>query len=188
MERKMIDLLQALKAGVELESTGFLVGARFHTQSKYTIFDITAFNGLRRIDFDENGVSIYSGGFKIYFVYEPSSYPLKQMEPYLRDELEKVPLRFEELDTVETQTRDRILISKKVQLLMGSFAVISPGENGFLYYFYPGPDAMEHVREFVSSVLHKDLGVDARLTARAIALLKPHLDYFDKVANGTINS
>lgn len=177
----MIDLLTALRSGAQLDSSGFIVGARFHERSTYTIFDITAYTGLKRVDpTEDGGLSIYSGGFKVYFVYEPSTYPLKYMEPYLRDEGEQVPLRWDELDIVETQTRDRILISKKIQLLMGSFGVVSPGNNGFLYYFYPGPQAIKNVREFVANVLHVDLRVDSKLTAQAMALLDPHLTYFNE--------
>lgn len=179
MAEKWTDLRTALHRGIVPESNAFLVTARFHAQSRYAIFEVTRFQDIKSISPTEDGLDIHGGGFRVYVVFEPPTYALRFQEPYLREDAEKIPCRFEDLTTVELPGHERILISKKIEMNLGSHSVTAPSLE-FLYYFPAGADSVEHVCEFFSATLQKDFQVRKTQADTVLKALRPHIAALDE--------
>lgn len=174
MTAKWIDLGSALERGIVPESRAFLVTARFHSQSRYAIFEITRFEDLKSIAPAAGGIEIHGGGFRVYVLFEPPTYALRFQEPYLREEAERIPCRFDDLAVVELPTHERILISKRIEMNLGSHSVTG-GEGVYMYYF-PAMDSVQNVSEFFLRTLQQDFQIRHTQAETVLKSLKPHIE------------
>lgn len=179
MTAKWLDLRTALDHGLVPESRAFLVTARFHSQSRYAIFEVTRFEDIKNIERTAEGLSLDGGGFRIYVVFEPATYAMRFQEPYLREDAEKIPCRFEDLAIVELPEHQRVLISKHAEVNMGSHR-ITAASGEYLYYFPASSASVEHVCEFFSSTLQQDFQVRKTHVESVLKALRPHLQALDQ--------
>lgn len=179
MTAKWFDLRAVLDRGIVPESSAFLVTVRFHSQSRYAIFEVTRFEDIKSITPQASGLEIHGGGFRVYVVFEPPTYALRFQEPYLREEEERIPCRFDDLTVVELPAHDRILISKKIEMNPGSHSVSAPSLE-FFYYFPSGPQVVDHVCEFFSTILQKDFQIRKTQADTVLESLRPHIEALDK--------
>ncbi len=179
MTAKWFDLRTVLDRGIVPESNAFLVTVRFHSQSRYAIFEITRFEDIKSITPVESGLEIHGGGFRVYVVFEPPTYALRFQEPYLREDAEKIPCRFDDLTIVELPGHERILISKKLEMNLGSHSVSAPSLE-FFYYFPSGPESVEHVCKFFSATLQKDFQIRKTQADTVLVSLRPHIEALDQ--------
>ncbi len=179
MSMRYVDLFDGLNQGIIPPDGGWIFVARFHKDSNYGIFEIISYANVQKIERADFGVEMFSRGLKVFMVYEPLNYPLRFMEPYLRSEAEQVPLRFEQLETVETASRDRILISKEPYLSMGSFVIETPRAGNFVYYVYEN-EAKVSIHAFVTEFLRKDFHIETRTIERVLSLIDANLDQISR--------
>ena len=114
MAIRWIGLFQGLKRGdIDFGNGGLVVSARFHNQSNYSVFETVAFDNIKNIVYGGGeSVTFQSDGYRVFLVYEPRSYPRSFQEPYLRDEGQEIPLRWNELEILELPNRNRISFRK----------------------------------------------------------------------------
>jgi len=176
-----LPLFKALMEGrVPEDGSGRIFIARFHTDSNYAIFEIIAYSGARQILKSDDGVTMKTDGYKIYIVYEPRTYPLRHMEPYLREENEKIPLRWDDLETVTLAGHDRVFITKQPYISMGSFNVEAPAEGNFVEYFFENQGTDEALCKFLKEILSDDFQVERKNIAPIIDIVKKNLEFFHR--------
>ena len=169
-----IDLFDGLSSGLVPQGGGWIFVARFHKESNYAIFEIISYANVKRIEQSESGVEMFSRGLKAFVVYEPTNYPLRFMEPYLRDELEQIPLRWENLEVIEASSRDRVLVSKEPYMSLGSFVIETPRAGNFVYYVYE-EEGRNSIRNLLLEIFKKDYNLEYRAIERVLDLVDSNL-------------
>ncbi|MEQ9362612.1 MAG: hypothetical protein RIF32_00130 [Leptospirales bacterium] len=121
-----------------------------------------AFRNVKNIYQADDAVTFQSDGYKIFMVYEPRSYTTKYIEPYLRQDQERIPLRWNELSITDLPNRDRLFISREPYVSHGSFNVEQPNSGSFVYYLYDGPEIDENAHAFLDKILKKDFKLNTK--------------------------
>ena len=182
--KKYVELFQGLMDGdLAQGGGGYIISARFHPRYNYGVFEVIGFRNVKNINSGDRGVTLHSDGYKSILLYEPVNYPKRFMEPYLRDDVEQIPARWNELETVEMPNRDRLFITLKPYLSQGSFTVESPEEGNFVYYVFEGPDMDRVVEAFVLKALQDDFKVPKRLLESVAVPLRKNLAHFQQNAS-----
>lgn len=180
MTAKWIDLFQGLmQEKIPFGSGGYIVNVRFSDESNYTIFETIGFKNVKNIYQSDDSVTFQSDGYKIYFLFEPRTYPRKHLEPYLRDDKEMIPLRWNELHTIKTPRKDLIYISKEPYISHGSFNIEIPAEGRFVYYLFESEQINENACEFISKVLSKDFQLSRLIIDDILVHYNKNLEFFD---------
>lgn len=186
MAIRWIGLFQGLKRGdIDFGNGGLVVSARFHNQSNYSVFETVAFDNIKNIVYGGGEtVTFQSDGYRVFMVYEPRSYPRSFQEPYLRDEGQEIPLRWNELEILELPNRNRIFVSKEPFISYGSFTVTRPTDGDFAFYIFDhGADSLErNTSEFVDRVLKEDFEVPTKTRQAVMALFLENLASFRRDA------
>lgn len=157
---KIIELFEGLSEGViPFDGTGYILNTQFARDSNYTKIEIIAFKNVKNILPTGDGVIFQSDGYKTFLIYEPKTYQRRFLEPYLREDREKVPLRWNEVEVINLANHDRIILSKAPYLSYGSFTVDKPESGSFVYYIYQDDNVYEGIETFIGNILHKDLKV-----------------------------
>ncbi len=165
MAVKALDLFQAFKEGKLPKEGGYIVSSFFNERSKYSIYEIVAYNGVKSIYATEEGLTFQTDGNKLFILVEPATYAKKYEEPYLRDMKHQVAQRFSELEIFTAGNQTKVMVSKKAVITYSSFTVLSPTGTNFSLVFYNLPDVFETLATFFTQTLSKEAGVpksDAR--------------------------
>lgn len=181
MDLKYIDLFEGLHKGViPFDGTGYLMGARYNRNSAYTIIEVIAFKNVKQFIPEESGVTFYCDGYKTYILYEPNSYRFRFQEPYLREAQDAIPLRWNELDTIELPNHDRIHVSKEPYISMGNFHINKPDQGNFVYYFYQNQKPVTNMDNFLTKILAEDLGAPRSRLREVIDLFHKNVAFFQQ--------
>ncbi len=180
MERIAVDLYQGLTdESIPLHGGGgFIFNARFATDSNYAIFETITFRNVRNIVMTDQGVTFYSDGNRVFVLYEPKNYVRRHIEPYLREDKERIPQRFSESLVYSLPGGDRLLFSRKPYFSRGSFTVENPEAGAIVQYFYDRPDAERHIATQLGEILHRDFGIlqrDLRSPLMAFEAIARHI-------------
>jgi hypothetical protein len=171
MEVKALDLFEAFSQEKLPKDQGYIVSSFINGNTGYSIYEVISYSGVKAIYPEGNGLTFQSQGKKMHVLIEPASYPNKGMEPYLRVNVEQIPLRFKELDTIITKNQCKILIAKKPIESMSSFTVTKPSGLNISFVFYNLPDLYETLAKFFEKAFSNDAGiplVDAKKGAQKI--------------------
>ena len=180
-EKTWIELFEGLvKSEIQLGGGGYIFNAHLHGKHNYAIFEIIGFENVKQIISGENSVTFQSDGYKIFIVFESRNFPTKYVEPYLRQEGEKVPLRWNETEILELPNRDRIFISKAPYISYGTFTVEAPETGSFVYYFYNNSAADKNILSFIKDVLREDFKVPKKNAEVALIQILKNLEVFHK--------
>jgi len=171
MAVKALDLFQAFRDGKLPKEGGYVVSAFFNEKSKYSIYEIVAYNGVKSIYATEEGLTFQTDGNKLFILVEPATYSKKYEEPYLRDMQHKVAQRFSELEIFNSSNQTKVMVSKKAVITYSAFTVQKPVGANFSLVFYNLPDVLDSLSTFFTQSLNKDAGVpksDARKATEKI--------------------
>lgn len=181
MEKKWVELFQGMmNSEIPFDGSGYILATHFKDSSNYTIFEIIAFKNVKNFIGSEEGVTFYSDGYKIFFLYEPVTYRLRFMEPYLRETGDSIPQRWKELYNMELPSHDRLFISKEPYMSYGSFTIGKPDSGNFVYYFFDYEETRKNMEHFLGKLLVEDLKIPRTVLPQIFEYMNKNLDEFNK--------
>ena len=169
---KYMNLFDAYTQGKLPFAQGYIVSSFFNDTSAYSIYEIVSYAGVKEIFVTDTGLQFVTGGKKLYVLVEPDTYHQKPVEPVSRAEGERIPKRFNELDTIIAKNQSRIMVAKEPNESYGSFTILKPTGINFAVVFYQLPDLYESLANFFEKSLNIQRKVpqsDARKAAQQIA-------------------
>ncbi|MDR1178377.1 MAG: hypothetical protein LBK64_06080 [Spirochaetaceae bacterium] len=159
MATKAMDLFEAFAQDKLPKDRGYIISSFFSENSAYSRYEIVAYSGVKSIYPTEEGLTFQTNGKKLHVLVEPSSYPNKAMEPYVRSADEQIPLRFSELDIFAAKNQTKVMIAKKPQLSFSSFTILKPTGINFALVFYDLPDIFDSLAMFFEKTYNKEANV-----------------------------
>ncbi len=182
MALKWTELFEGLQKDIiPFDGTGYILAAHFDPYSQYTRIETIAFKNLKKFEPNENGITFYSDGFKIYIMYEPATYQFRFQEPYLRQDGESIPLRFSELEKIELPNHAKVFISREPNMSFGSFNIERPSTGNFVYFFYDdNGSAGPNLNVFLTKVLQDDLRVPRTILTQILSVFNENLKKFQR--------
>jgi len=176
MELKALDLFQAYNDNKLPQEGGYIVSSFFNTRSKYSKYEVVAYNGVKTIYLTKDGLTFQTDGNKLFILAEPPIFSKKFIEPFRRDSQYQIPHRFSELEIIKASNQTRVMISKKPIITYSSFTILRPTGINFSLVFYKRDDIYENLSYFFIETLSKEAGVpksDARKsTEKIIEIIK----------------
>jgi hypothetical protein len=172
MPVKAMDLFDAYAKNALPKDHGYIVTSFFSNSSVYSRYEIVSYNNVKSIYPNEGGLTFQTDGKKLFILVEPSNYPNKGMEPFVRSNAEKIPLRFSELEMHNSKNLTRIYWAKDAVISYGSFTIARPEGINFSFCFYQLPDVIQSMQLFFEKTLSKECSVpmpDAKKVAAAVA-------------------
>ena len=169
MATKAMDLFEAFGQDKLPKDQGYIVSSFVNSNTGYTIYEIISYSAVKAIYPDGEGLTFQSSGKKMHILIEPASYPSKAIEPYLRDKVEQIPLRFKELNVHTSKNQIKIYMSKKPIESLSSFTIAKPIGFNITFVFYKLPDLYETLTKFFEQSFNKDAAVpqsDAKKAAK----------------------
>ena len=110
MPVKAMDLFDAYSKNALPKDHGYIVSSFFAPNTAYSRYEIVSYTNVKSIYPNEEGLTFQTDGKKLYVLVEPSNYPNKGMEPFVRSSIEKIPLRFSELELFTCKNQDKNLL------------------------------------------------------------------------------
>jgi hypothetical protein len=172
MPVKAMDLFDAYAKNALPKDRGYIVTSSFSSNSVYSRYEIVSYNNVKSIYPTEEGLTFQTDGKKLYILIEPSNYPNKGMEPFVRSTNEKIPLRFSELDVHNCKNQTHIYWAKDAVMSYGSFTVARPAGINFSFCFYQLPDVIQSLQLFFEKTFNKECSIpmpDAKKVSAAVA-------------------
>jgi len=169
MSVKAMDLFEAYSQDKLPKDQAYIVSSFVNENSGYTIYEVISYSGVKAIYPDGTGLTFQSSGKKMHILIEPASYPKKAIEPYLRDKVDQIPLRFRELDVVTCKNQIRVYLAKKPIDSLSSFTIAKPIGMNITFLFYELPDLYDTLAKFFEQSFNKDAAVpqaDAKKVAK----------------------
>jgi len=162
-------------------SHGYIVSSFFSETSYYSIYEVVSYSGVKEIFLTEAGLQFVTGGKKLYILIEPDTYQVKFQEPVSRTEGEKIPKRFDELETIIAHNQSKIYIAKEPNESYGSFTILKPSGINFAVVFYETPEMYKALANFFVESLNRQRKIpehDAKTAAHRITeILKKHMSF-----------
>ncbi|MDR0502676.1 MAG: histone H1-like repetitive region-containing protein [Treponema sp.] len=169
---KFRNLFDAFALGKLPFAQGYIISSFFHPATAYSIYEVVSYAGVKEIFVTDTGLQFITGGKKLYVLVEPDTYHQKPVEPVSRAEGERIPKRFNELETIIAKNQTRIMVSKDPNETYGSFTILKPQGVNFAVIFYDLPDLFSSIAAFFEDSLNKQRRVpqsDARKAAQLIS-------------------
>jgi hypothetical protein len=181
MATKAMDLFEAFAQDKLPKDQGYIISSFFSENSAYSRYEIVSYSGVKSIYPTEEGLTFQTNGKKLHVLIEPSSYPNKATEPYVRSAHEQIPLRFSELDTFAAKNQSKVMIAKNPILSFSSFTILKPTGINFSLVFYKLPDLFESLALFFEKTYNKEANIpqaDARKCAKqTVETIKKTMDF-----------
>ena len=178
---KYRDLFEAYKQAKLPFAHGYIVSSFFDENSAYSIYEVVSYAGVKEIFLSDSSLRFISGGKKLHILVEPATYHNKHVEPGSRVEGEKIPQRWNELETIIAKNQSRIMIAKEPIETTGSFTILEPRGINFAVVFYQLPDMYESMARFFEESLNRQRKIpqsDARKAAQYVVdILKKHMGF-----------
>ena len=181
MAVKAMDLFDAYNKDLLPKDQGYIVSSFINPNTGYSKYEVVSYSGVKAIYPEGTGLTFQSQGKKMHMLIEPSIYPKKAVEPYLREKDDSIPLRFSELITVTAKNQTKIYIAKKPADSLSSFTVSRPTGVNLSFVFYNMDDIYETLAKFFEQTLNKDAHIptpDAKKVAvEAIKVIKEQMGF-----------
>ena len=168
---KALDLFQAYNEDKLPREGGYIVSSFFNPRSKYSKYEIVAYNGVKTIYLTKDGLTFQTDGNKVFVLSEPAIYSKKFIEPFRRDTEHQIPHRFSELEIIKAKNQTRVMVSKNPIITYSSFTILRPTGVNFSLVFYKMDDIFTSLDYFFTETLNKEAGVpksDARTASGKI--------------------
>ena len=159
MAVKAMDLFEAYQQDKLPRDQAYIVSSFVNANTGYTIYEVISYSAVKAIYPDGDGLTFQSSGKKMHVLIEPASYPQKAIEPYLRDKVEQIPLRFKELDVHTTKNQIKVYMAKKPIESLSSFNLAKPTGFNICFVFYELPDLYTTLDKFFEQSFNKDAAV-----------------------------
>ena len=159
MPLKAMDLFDAFAKNMLPKDKAYLVSSFINENNGYTKYEIVSYSAVKAIYPEENGITFQSSGKKLYILVEPSSYPNKAIEPYLRVNSDQIPLRFKELDIIKAKNQITVMIAQRPNDSLSSFTIAKPSGSNISFVFYYLDDLFQTMAMFFETSLNKDARV-----------------------------
>jgi hypothetical protein len=172
MPVKAMDLFDAYSKNALPKDHGYIVSSFFAGNSAYSRYEVVSYNNVKSIYPNEDGLTFQTDGKKLFILIEPSNYPNKGNEPFLRSTAEKIPLRFSELELHLCKNQTRIYWGKDAVVSYGAFTIMRPAGVNFSFCFYFLPDMYQSLQLFFEKTFNKEAGVplaDSKKVAASVA-------------------
>ena len=169
---KYRNLFDAFAQGKLPFAEGYIVSSFFSENTAYSIYEIVSYAGVKEIFMTDTGLQFITGGKKLFILVEPDTYQTKHQEPVSRAEGERIPKRFNELETIIAKNQTRIMVAKEPNETYGSFTILKPQGANFAVVFYQLPDVYTSLAAFFEDSLNRQRKVpqsDAKKAAHFIA-------------------
>jgi hypothetical protein len=166
-----MDLFEAYAQEKLPKDHGYVISSFFSENSAYSIYEVVSYSGVKAIHLTESGLLFQTNGKKLHILVEPASYPLKAMEPVHRNDKERIPKRFSELETITAKNQTRIMVSKEPIESFASFTVLKPTGINFSLVFYNVSSIYENLISFFEKSFNKELQIpqfDSRAAAKVV--------------------
>ena len=172
-DAKFRNLFDAYTQGKLPFAQGYIVSSFFDEKSAYSIYEVVSYAGVKEIYSTGTGLTFVTGGKKLYVLLEPDTYRLKHQEPVYRQEGERIPKRYNELEIIIAKNQTKIMFSQKPDETFGSFTILKPSGLNFSIVFYELPDMYKTLAEFFVNTLNKQRKVpEADAKKAAIQIVK----------------
>jgi len=159
MPLRAMDLFDAYNQDKLPKNQAYIVSSFINVNTGYCKYEVVSYSGVKSIYLEGDGLTFQSAGKKLHALVEPSSYPSKGIEPYLRDKTEQIPLRFKELSVHTTRNQIKIYMAKEPIESLSNFTVLRPSGENIAFVFYKTDDLYENMIKFFEN----SLNMDARL-------------------------
>ncbi len=173
MPVKAMDLFDAYNKNMLPSEQGFIVSSYFSAHSAYSRYEVVSYNNVKSIYPADNGLTFQTDGKKLHILIEPSNYPKKGEEPYVRSSMEQIPHRFSELDLHTCKNQTKIYSGKEAIMSYTSFTIMKPQGVNFSFIFYNLPDVFDSMTLFFEKTFNKEAGVpmpDAKKVAKELGI------------------
>ena len=172
MSVKAMDLFDAFKQDKLPKDQAYIVSSFINENTGYAIYEVVTYSGVKAIYPEGEGLTFQSSGKKIHIMIEPASYPNKAVEPYLREKIDQIPLRFKELNVITAKNQSKIYMAKKPIESLSSFTITRPTGINISFLFYELPGIYGSLEKFFEQTFNKDAGIpqaDAKKAAKEVA-------------------
>jgi len=156
MPLRAMDLFDAFSQDKLPKDQAYIVASFINVNTGYCRYEVVSYSGVKSIYLEGEGLTFQSSGKKLHALVEPSSYPSKAIEPYLRDKSEQIPLRFKELNVHTTKNQIKIYMAKEPIESLSSFTVLRPSGENIAFVFYKTDDLYENMIKFFENSLNRD--------------------------------
>jgi hypothetical protein len=178
---KVLSLFDAYASDRLPKDQGYIVSSFINGNTGYSIYEVISYSGVKAIYPDGTGLTFQSQGRKLHVLIEPSSYPHKSIEPYLRDKTDQIPLRFKEVGKIISKNQSTLYWAKKPIESLSSFTVARPIGFNVSFVFYNRQDIYTTLSKFFEQSFTNDAGLpmaDARKGAEEItAVVKKTMNF-----------
>jgi hypothetical protein len=178
---KVLSLFDAYASDRLPKDQGYIVSSFINGNTGYSIYEVISYSGVKAIYPDGTGLTFQSQGKKLHVLIEPSSYPHKSIEPYLRDKADQIPLRFKEVGKIISKNQSTLYWAKKPIESLSSFTVARPIGFNVSFVFYNRQDIYTTISKFFEQSFTNDAGLpmaDARKGAEEItAVVKKTMNF-----------
>jgi len=181
MAIKAMDLFEAFGQDKLPKDQAYIVSSFVNANTGYTIYEVISYSAVKAIYPEGQGLTFQSAGKKMHILIEPASYPNKAIEPYLREKIDQIPLRFKELNVITAKNQIKIYLAKKPIESLSSFTVARPVGFNISFLFYNQPDLYDTLAKFFEQSFNKDAAVpqaDAKKAAKeAVAVIQKQMAF-----------
>lgn len=178
---KVMNLFDAYASDQLPKDQGYIASSFINGNTGYSIYEVISYSGVKAIYPDGDGLTFQSQGRKLHVLIEPASYPHKGIEPYLREKVDQIPLRFKEVDKLVCKNQSTIYWAKKPVESLSSFTVARPAGFNISFVFYNKSDIYTTLSKFFEQSFTNDAGLpmsDAREGASSIAaIIKKNMNF-----------
>jgi len=168
MSVKAMDLFDAYNKDMLPKDQAYIVSSFINSNTGYSKYEVISYSAVKAIYPEGSALTFQSQGKKMHILIEPSTYPKKAIEPYLRDKDDQIPLRFNELQLITAKNQIKIYIAKKPLESLSSFTVARPAGLNISFIFFQMDDLYDTLTKFMEQTLNKDAHIptaDARKAA-----------------------
>jgi hypothetical protein len=178
---KVLSLFDAFTSDRLPKDQGYIVSSFINGNTGYSIYEVISYSWVKAIYPDGTGLTFQSQGKKLHALIEPPSYSHKSIEPYLRDKVEQIPLRFKEVSKIISKNQSTLYWAKKPIESLSSFTVARPTGFNVSFVFYNRQDIYTTLSKFFEQSFTNDAGLpmtDARKGAEEItAVVKKTMNF-----------
>ena len=169
MATKALDLFQAYAEDKLPRDGGYIVSSFFDQNSAYSKYEVVAYNGVKNIYLSEEGLTFQTDGNKLFVLVEPTNYPEKHVEPYVRKMAYQIPHRFNELEIFTAKNQTKVMVSKIPTMTYSSFTILRPTGINFSLLIFNTPDVLNTMEYFFTETINKEAGVPKSDAKKAAA-------------------
>ncbi|MDR2144701.1 MAG: hypothetical protein LBP29_10075 [Treponema sp.] len=178
---KVLSLFDAYSSDRLPKDQGYIISSFINGNTGYSIYEVISYSGVKAIYPEGAGLTFQSQGKKLHVLIEPPSYPHKSIEPYLRDKMEQIPLRFKEVGKITSKNQSSLYWAKKPIESLSSFTVARPVGFNVSFVFYNRQDIYTTLAKFFEQSFTNDAGLpmsDARKGAEEVtAVVKKTMNF-----------